>query len=143
MKKIYLASPFFNEKEIERMSKVRDILRAKGLDVFCPNEHQSPELEFGSLEWREKTFKNDVDHIDWCDVVVAVVSQGNYDDSGTCWELGFAHATNKKVILVNVEGNSINLMIANSLHAIITSYDELSDYDFDELKPIPYLEYVW
>ena len=29
MKKIYLASPFFNDAELERMEKVRDILRAK------------------------------------------------------------------------------------------------------------------
>ena len=36
MKKIYLASPFFNDAELERMGKVRDILRAKGLDVFVP-----------------------------------------------------------------------------------------------------------
>ena len=115
----------FNEKELERMNKVKDILRTKGLEVFVPHEHQSPELEFGSLEWREKTFNNDVSHIDWCDVVVAIISQGNYDDSGTAWELGYAYATNKKVILVNLTGETINLMIANSLHALIKSYGEL------------------
>ena len=30
-KKVYLASPFFDLAEIERMGIVRDILRAKGL----------------------------------------------------------------------------------------------------------------
>lgn len=142
-KKIYLASPFFNQTELERVDKVKEILDAKGLEVFSPKEHQNPEYEFGSIEWRKATFKNDVDHIDWCDVVVAIISQGNYDDSGTAWELGYAYATGKPVIVINLTGETINLMIADSLHALITSYEELKSYDFEELSKIPYLNYVW
>lgn len=142
-KRIYLASPFFNELEIERVDKVKEILESKGLEVFSPKEHQQPEFEFGSIEWRKATFENDVKHIDWCEVVVAVICNGNYEDSGTAWELGYSYATNKPVILVNLTGETINLMIADSLHALITSYDELKDYDFDELNKIKYLEYVW
>lgn len=143
MKKIYLASPFFNVVENERVDKVKEILDSKGLEVFSPKEHQNKHLEFGTIEWRKATFKNDVDHIDWCDCVVAIICQGNYDDSGTAWELGYAYATNKPVILVNLTGEAINLMIADSLHALITSYEELKDYDFNELKRIPYENYVW
>ena len=143
MKKVYLASPFFNEKELERVEKVKEILDSKGLDVFSPKEHQNPEYEFGSMEWRKATFKNDVDHIDWCDVVVAIISQGNYDDSGTAWELGYAYATGKPVVLVNVTGETINLMIADSLHALVTSYEELTNYNFDDMPAIAYTEYVW
>ncbi|HBI7084872.1 TPA: nucleoside 2-deoxyribosyltransferase [Clostridium perfringens] len=140
---MYLASPFFNVVENERVDKVKEILDSKGLEVFSPKEHQNKHLEFGTIEWRKATFKNDVDHIDWCDCVVAIICQGNYDDSGTAWELGYAYATNKPVILVNLTGEAINLMIADSLHALITSYDELKDYDFNELKRIPYENYVW
>lgn len=143
MKKIYLASPFFNPTEVERVDKVKEILDSKGLEVFSPKEHQHKELDFGSREWRKATFKNDVDHIEWCDVVVAVICQGNYDDSGTAWELGYAYATNKPVILVNLTGETINLMIADSLHALISSYDELKEYDFEEMKAVPYENYVW
>lgn len=143
MKKVYLASPFFNDVEIERVDKVKAILESKGLEVFSPMEHQSKHLEFGSIEWRKTTFKNDVEHIDWADCVVAIISQGNYDDSGTAWELGYAYATGVPVVLVNVTGETINLMIADSLHAIMTSYVELSDYDFEKLEKKPYLNYVW
>ena len=142
MKKIYLASPFFNDAELERMEKVRDILRAKGIDVFVPKEHQSP-LEFGTLEWRAATFKSDVDAIDNCDVMVAVNSQGNYDDAGTMWEIGYAFAKGIPVVVVNVTGETINLMIADSLHSLLSSYDELQEYDFDKLEKKPYLDYVW
>lgn len=142
-KRVYLASPFFDEMEITRMEKVRDILRAKGLDVFVPNEHQSPELEFGSKEWREVTFNSDVRHIDKADVVVAINSKGNFDDSGTMWEIGYAYATGKPVVVVNTTGETINLMIANSLHAIVTSFKGLENYDFDKMPRIEYENYVW
>ena len=115
------------------MGKVRDILRAKGLDVFVPNEHQSP-LEFGTLEWRAATFKSDVDAIDNCDVMVAVNCQGNYDDAGTMWEIGYAFAKGIPVVVVNTTGETINLMIADSLHSLLSSYDELQEYDFDKIR---------
>ena len=143
MKKVYLASPFFDDAELERVDKVKEILDLKGLDVFSPKEHQNEHLEFGSIEWRKATFENDVKHIDWCDVVVAIICKGNYDDSGTAWELGYAYATNKPVVLVNITGETINLMIADSLHALITSYDELKEYDFEKMEKKPYLNYVW
>lgn len=143
MKKVYLASPFFNEKEVEHMEKVRDVLRMKGLDVFVPLEHQNPQFEFGSIEWRKATFESDVQGILNADIVVAVINQGNYDDSGTAWEIGFAFAKGIPVLVVNVTGETINLMIADSLHALITSYEALEDYDFEEMPKIPYLEYVW
>ena len=143
MKKVYLASPFFDDAELERVDKVKEILNLKGLEVFSPKEHQNEHLEFGSIEWRKATFENDVKHIDWCDVVVAIICKGNYDDSGTAWELGYAYATNKPVVLVNITGETINLMIADSIHALITSYDELKEYDFEKMEKKPYLNYVW
>ena len=142
-KKVYLASPFFDAVEIERMEKVRDILRAKGLDVFVPNEHQNPALEFGSLEWRKATFESDVMGIHKADVVVAVICKGNYDDSGTAWEIGYSYALGKPAIVVNLTGETINLMIADSLHALVTSCEELEAYDFEKMEKKPYLEYVW
>ncbi len=143
MKKVYLASPFFDDAELERVDKVKVILDLKGLEVFSPKEHQNEHLEFGSIEWRKATFENDVKHIDWCDVVVAIICKGNYDDSGTAWELGYAYATNKPVVLVNITGETINLMIADSIHALITSYDQLKEYDFEKMEKKPYLNYVW
>ncbi len=143
MKKVYLASPFFNEKEVARMELVRDILRGKGLEVFVPNEHQNSHLEFGSREWRKATFASDVNAIDTADLVVAVICNGNYSDSGTAWEIGYSYAIGKPVIVVNLTGETINLMIADSLHALISSEEELIAYDFDTLERKEYLDYVW
>ena len=141
-KKIYLASPFFNDEELLDMVKVLGCLRNKKLDVFSPFENQNKSLEFCSKPWRDETFKSDVDHIDWCDIVVAVV-KGNYMDSGTAWEIGYAFATKKPVIVVNMRKETVNLMIADSLHAHIDSIEELEKYDFDKLKKIRYENYIW
>lgn len=137
--KVYLASPFFDAEEINRVEIVRDILRGKGLEVFVPMENQFKELEFGSVEWREKTFNNDIHQIDRADVVVAINNKGLYDDSGTMFEIGYAYATKTPVVVFNNSGSGLNLMISDSLHSYITSYDELQEYDFNKLEKIPYV----
>lgn len=141
-KKVYLASPFFNDEELVDMVKVCGCLRNKGLEVFSPYENQNKQLTFGSKEWRSATFKSDVDHIDGADIVVAVVN-GNYCDSGTSWEIGYAYATNKPIIVVNLRKEIVNLMLSDSLHVYIESLEDLESYDFSELPTIPYINYVW
>lgn len=143
MKKVYLASPFFNDAEIGRMEEVKRILRAKGLEVFAPFEHQNEHLEFGSKEWRKATFEGDINGIDTADVVVAIVSNGNYSDSGTAWEIGYAVAKGISVVVVNLSEKEVNLMIADSLHAYISSYEELEKYDFNKMDKKTYDNYVW
>lgn len=142
-KKIYLASPFFNEGEIERMERVLTILRNKGLDVFAPYEHQNKHLEFGSKEWRDATFRGDMQAIYDCDVIVAIVSQGNYSDSGTTFEIGTGYILEKDLVVVNLSDKEVNLMIADSLDAYISSYEELEQYDFDKMPKKTYDKYVW
>lgn len=142
-KRVYLASPFFDETEIEIMENVLRILRDKGLEVFAPYENQNKHLEFASKEWRDATFKGDVDGIDTADIIVGINSKGNYDDVGTAWELGYAYAKGIPFLLVNVTGSTINLMVADSLHGVIFSYDELVEYDFDKMPKKEYTDYVW
>jgi len=131
MKRVYLASPFFNEKEIEYVEQVEKILEEKGLNVFSPMRNQLDEkLETGSRQWSIETFMNDLKYIKWAEIVVGIY-HGNYSDSGTAWELGYAYATDKPVILIHVGENS-NLMVHEGSHANLT-LDELKDYDFNKL----------
>ncbi len=131
MKRVYLASPFFNEKEIEYVEQVEKILEEKGLNVFSPMRNQLDEkLETGSRQWSIETFMNDLKYIKWAEIVVGIY-HGNYSDSGTAWELGYAYASDKPVILVHVGENS-NLMVHEGSHANLT-LDELKDYDFKKL----------
>lgn len=131
MKRIYLASPFFNEKEVEYLEEVEKILEKKSLKVFSPMRNPvDKQVQVGSRQWSIETFMNDIKYIKWCEVVVGIY-HGNYSDSGTAWELGYAFATDKPVILVHIGENS-NLMVHEGAHANIT-LEELKDYDFDLL----------
>ncbi|MDE1381227.1 nucleoside 2-deoxyribosyltransferase, partial [Bacillus licheniformis] len=128
--RVYLASPFFNEKELEIVNRVEDILKEKRLNFFSPMRNQMEHLEAGSRHWSIETFTNDVKFIDWAEVVVAIY-HGNYSDSGTAWELGYAYGTQKPVIVVHV-GEDSNLMVHEGAHANIR-LEELADYDFNSL----------
>jgi nucleoside 2-deoxyribosyltransferase len=131
MTRVYLASPFFNDVEIENLSKAEKILREKGLYVFSPREHEVREGNVGNPAWSLATFTNDIRGIDSCEYVVALY-YGNYSDSGTAWEIGYAFATNKPVIVVHF-GDSSNLMIHEGCHSNLMSLQELSEYDFETL----------
>ncbi|MFC5403207.1 nucleoside 2-deoxyribosyltransferase [Cohnella soli] len=130
MKRVYLASPFFNAKELATLEQVERILADKGLNVFSPLRNNIENVEVGSRQWSIETFMKDIKYIKWSEIVVGIY-HGNYSDSGTAWELGYAFATDKPVILIHVGTNS-NLMVHEGAHANIT-LEELETYNFDKL----------
>ncbi|WP_353856748.1 nucleoside 2-deoxyribosyltransferase [Bacillus sp. Bos-x628] len=135
MKRVYLASPFFNELELSAVKEIAEILKSKGLEVFEPMLNQMEGLEAGTRHWSIETFRNDVKFIDWAEAVVMVYF-GNYSDSGTAWEAGYAYGTQKPVIVVHV-GEDSNLMVHESAHANL-SIAELRTYDFEILPSSNY-----
>ena len=63
---------------------------------------------------------------------------GNYSDSGTAWECGYAAAEGIPVILVHVNENSDpNLMLHTGSTTNIYLKD-LADYDFETMPVYPY-----
>lgn len=132
---IYLASPFFNDKETEALSYAENTLRKRGFEVFSPREHEIRDEETGSGEWCRKVFELDRDALDACDTVV-VIYHGNYSDSGTAWECGYAHGKGKKIVAVQL-GKDSNLMVHESVCANI-SLNELETYDFNEMPEKKY-----
>ena len=131
MKNIYLASPLFNEVEIKNIEKTEHLLRELGHYVFSPREHEVREENVGSLPWSLDTFTNDIRAIDACDMMVALY-YGNYSDSGTAWEVGYAFASHKPVLIVHL-GEDSNLMIHEGCHCNLYSIEELRDYDYKGL----------
>lgn len=134
--KIYLASPFFNEKELENVKLAEKILIERGFSLFSPrlNEVRTDENTQQSW-WSKETFMNDKKFIDWADVVV-MLYYGGYSDSGTAWECGYAYGTNTPVVVVQL-GEDSNLMVHEGCHSNIT-LEELKTYDFEMLHVKPY-----
>lgn len=134
--KIYLASPFFNEKELENVKIAEKILTERGFSLFSPrlNEVRTDENTQQSW-WSKETFMNDKKFIDWADVVV-MLYYGGYSDSDTAWECGYAYGTNTPVVVVQL-GEDSNLMVHEGCHSNIT-LEELRTYDFEMLPAKPY-----
>lgn len=115
---IYIAGPFFTP--IERMYLAEMICWVRenypNEELFIPMEHFIPD---GALmpndEWAEEVFKMDTTAIKLCDKVIALYL-GHYSDTGTAWELGYAHALDKEVQLYipkSLQTTDMSLMAIN------------------------------
>lgn len=131
--KIYLASPFFNEAELEVYRQVIADLRRVGHEVYVPQEHTIEDAwSLSNQEWARQVFVEDSYAIDNCQVVM-VLNFGMYSDSGTAWEAGYAFAKGKKVIqvLCGGENATYSLMMINGCDnavelAQVHCFDEIS-----------------
>jgi nucleoside 2-deoxyribosyltransferase len=122
MKKLYIAGPFFNPTQIERVEKVKECLdNISGVDYFSPKDSNlwSP----GDDE--EEVFANNIEVIDECDAIVTIT---NDKDVGTMFESGYAYARGIPIIYLWVDrlrGQKFNLMLAAS-GVVCYTYNELS-----------------
>ena len=106
MIKIYLASPFFSEKELVIYKQAISMLRNAGYQVYVPQEHTIPNAwDLSNKDWAQQVFIEDCYAIDGCEYVV-VLNFGMYSDSGTAWEAGYAFAKGKKVVQVLCGGDN-------------------------------------
>lgn len=124
--KVYLASPFFNEREIRIYNQVIDNLRSRAsIDLFVPREHTIPNAwDLPNEVWAENVFAVDLLALQKADVVV-VLNFGMYSDSGTAWECGYAYAAGKTVINVVLDSHTgerkhYSLMMLNGSQATVT-----------------------
>ena len=115
--KLYLASPFFNDEQVEREERIKKKLRDLGITVLSPKEFCFCPSD-ASDELREKVFADNINHINEADAVFAIT---NGKDMGTIFEAGYAYAINKPIIYF-CEGLSgqFNLMLAQSGRIVLT-----------------------
>lgn len=95
---VYVAGPLFSEAERDYLEKmVEELARHCGLspasNFFLPHRDGG---ELGKGPPRKHIFALDMGKIRSADIVVALLD-GQDSDSGTCVELGYAYAMNKKI----------------------------------------------
>lgn len=137
--KVYLASPFFSEAELQNYTEALAILRGKGLDVYAPLLHQRARAGISRRAWAEATFRDDVAALRGADIAV-VLFYGMYSDSGTAWECGYAYALGKKIVAVHLHEGKSNCMINCSCRANVRGMEGLRAYDFSVCPPANYYE---
>ncbi|GLB46964.1 nucleoside deoxyribosyltransferase [Philodulcilactobacillus myokoensis] len=141
MKSIYLAGPFFDSDQVQRIEKIEQALDNNLTvgHVFSPRKIKLPEENHNQSLWATKIFKIDTDAIKKCDVVLAIIDfDSQYVDSGTAFEIGYAYSHNKPVVIFHSKKGIVNLMITGSLRAYLTKISEVKNYNFNNLKTIRY-----
>lgn len=83
--RIYIASPFFNEEEIDRVKKMEIVLESRGYDVYSPMRDGVILKPDATPEERLATYKENIEEVMKCDLLVAIVATR---DTGTSVELG-------------------------------------------------------
>ena len=144
MKKIYLASGWFNPIQAEELTNLESIFDSRS-DHF---ELASPRRIFvcppnAPKEIQDETFSGNLHHIETSDFLLVNTRD---KDIGTIWEAGYAFAFKKPIIYFCAglpEGAKFNLMLARSGIKVCTSFEQLEEYldrviSTDELPNEPY-----
>jgi nucleoside 2-deoxyribosyltransferase/predicted secreted protein len=127
--RVYLAAPLFSTAERDFNRKVRDMLERAYFDVYLPQEVGDTDAGRTHSSQRE-IFLRHVEALGEVDAVVAVVD-GADADSGTAWEMGYAHAHGTPVIALRTDfrraghNEHVNLMLEES-STVVTAVEEIA-----------------
>lgn len=120
---IYLASPFFNEAQIEREEFVKAELKKQGLEVFSPKDNcfLPPNADEDA---QASVFRQNCEAIEDSKAVFAITDG---KDIGTIWESGYAFGKGIPIIFFaeTLGDHGFNLMLAQSGKHIVLSRDDL------------------
>lgn len=114
--RLYLAGPLFTAPEREWNSDLAEHLRFRGHVCLVPQEEEGPH------DSASKIFQRDVSAMMSCEAIVANLD-GTDADSGTCWELGFAHGRGMLRVGYCTDfrlmAGRVNPMMTQSVHSMI------------------------
>ena len=121
---IYLSAPLFTLAERSWNRSLADMLRRRGLKVLLPQEISS------AHDHGKHIFQKNVQAIQECDVMVAVLDQAD-SDSGTSWEVGYAYGLGKPILGIRTDfrGKADQLRVNLMNHHACTAYIEFMDED--------------
>ncbi len=133
---VYLASsmePCFRDS----ISKAAEILRKTFDDVYVPMEHTIKNAwDYPNNEWGLMVFTNDITAIDNSEIIVFLNFGRSKTTAGCAWEAGYAFASDKKIIVVDIDNNEdfiTSLMIENGRYATVRNLEGLENYDWEKM----------
>lgn len=121
---VYLAAPLFSAAERTYNAYLAGLLRKNFFSVHLPQDAGDDSASRGKQE-HERLFRLNLAALEKSDIVVAVID-GADADSGTSWEMGYAHARGKKVIGLRTDfrrvgiDEQVNLMLEQSARLVST-----------------------
>lgn len=110
-KEVYLAGPFFNMSQRWLIEQFRSVLMKLGLKVFSP-------FHDVGLGVAEDVVEKDIEALNRADLVLSIADGL---DSGTLFEVGYATARNKKVLVFSENVSEADLTMLVGTNCIIES----------------------
>ena len=136
---IYLAASFayedrhrIEEREV-LIEQAKNILHHKNLSVYLSMGLRIPSAwDRPFNEGESRVFATDVTVLDYCDIVV-VLSFGKENNSEAAWEVDYACAKKKKVIVVSMTDELESSIIQHSSYVQLKGLEQLEKYDFNKM----------
>lgn len=123
---IYIAGPFFTKEERNQLDQMIKAVREQfpSEKLFIPMEHKIPNGEkMSNNEWAKKVFDMDVNALLRCNKMFALYG-GLYSDTGTAWEMGYAHALGIPVYICFMNPNETMSLMAVQGSVLIDEFKE-------------------
>lgn len=110
--KVYIASPFFNPEQLERVEFIEKILVEHDIEYFSPRKDTYVKPDSNDAE-RKHAFDENLRGIIEADFIIAVTDG---KDMGTIFEAGYAYGKNIPIVYFaeTLGQNQFNLMLAMS-----------------------------
>lgn len=124
MTKYYVAG---KADDYENVRKLIEEIKALGGDITYDWTHLTCSSVEPIYDWYRKTALLDLEGIDKCDVVVALMTK-EYIFRGTWVELGYAIAKNKKIVIIGYDNAMRCNFSAHPNVIILNSTDDLKKW---------------
>jgi len=113
---IYLASPFFNEKQLNFVKKLEEAFTLAELQFFSPRSEgvlkdMTPEERSQRML---EIFDSNISHMNAACVIVAVID--NYD-TGTVFEIGYGYGKDIPIFTITDNDYGLNVMVRECVTA--------------------------
>ncbi len=147
---IYLAGPFFTSEQRACMFRIEDVLAAQNFQFISPRfQHGGSDTVVNSALTAHRIFSRNLVDLDRCQCMLATIdsrcavlddrtnpTEEILPDSGTVWEIGYAYAMKKRIILFteSTEGR-LNLMLTQCTAGVLYGWDHLQEY-FQGTRPL-------
>lgn len=122
--RVYLASPFFNEKQLKRVVVVEEILRKNGIEFHSPRsvgvlKDMSHEERMARMK---DVFDSNLKEMDNSTHMIQIVDDR---DTGTIYEGGYFVASGKPVVMLADDIKFVSVMLAMGASSICTDKTKL------------------
>lgn len=121
---VYLAAPFFNEEQKNRLNRIRKVIEDS--DLFCWDVYHDGVMINGKNQYlKEEAFRENLKEIRKSDILIAITDE---KDMGTIFEMGYSYNYCEMIIgyAESLGNERFNLMLAQSCSAVARNIFELA-----------------